>query len=232
MSFRSNRRHRVPLRGRCWPALVLAGPLFFGVTAVAAGTADQPVTHWEIAGDLTEACSCAVPCTCNFREAPSPHHYCWTVFGLNIERGYYGEGKLDGLHLAAAHGRKSAVWYFDDQATPAQADALKAVAEALHWHTGSPIHFETVRITQVVGEKGNSLEVSGHGGFDADYIIGLDGKTPVVVENNSTWNIGRSIKGKVKKLKYRDHYGNKFEFEGVNSNQGKFDWTDQTPAYF
>ncbi len=154
------------------------------------------------------------------------------MFSLSIEQGHYGNIKLDGLHLAAAHGRRSAVWYIDDHATPEQTEALRAVAQGLRWHPGSEIHFETVPIAQMVGEKGNKLQISGHGGFEADYITGLDGKTPVVVENNTSWNIRRSVKGKVKELKYSDRYGNKLHYKGVNSNEGKFDWTDQTQIYF
>src|SRR6266536_1316888 len=60
--------------------------------------------HWEIAGDLTEACTCAVPCTCNFGEGPSRHHYCYALFSLDIHHGHYGNLNLDGLRLAGAHG--------------------------------------------------------------------------------------------------------------------------------
>src|SRR5207244_13578634 len=62
-------------------------------------------------------------------------------------------------------------------------------------------YFETARITQEVSEKGNRLEIGTMGGFEADYIIGLDKKTPVVVENNTSWNIPKSIKGKTKDRK-------------------------------
>jgi hypothetical protein len=53
-----------------------------------------------------------------------------------------------------------------------------------------------------------------------------------VVENNTTWNIAKSIKGKTKQLRYKDQHGNKFDMSVTNSNQGKFDWTDQTSFYF
>ena len=98
--------------------------------------------------------------------------------------------------------------------------------------TRKTAYFETARITQEVSEKGNRLEIGTMGGFEADYIIGLDKKTPVVVENNTSWNIPKSIKGKTKRLRYKDQHGNKFDMTATNSNQGKFDWTDQTPVYF
>ncbi|HLW79913.1 MAG TPA: DUF1326 domain-containing protein [Terriglobia bacterium] len=197
--------------------------------------ADTPTTtgpHWEISGDLTEACTCAVPCTCNFGEGPSPKHYCWSMFGLSIDKGHYGDVNLDGLHLVAAHGKKSAVWYIDNQASPQQATALKTIAGKIMSAHKYQIHYETAHITQEVGEKGNKLQVDGRGGFEADYITGLDGKTPVVVDNNTTWNIAKSIKGKTKEWQYHDSYGNRFNFSATNSNQGKYDWTDQSEHYF
>ena len=212
-------------------------PLFFAVSllfisatiVMASGPATKPDTaHWEIQGDLTETCSCAVPCTCNFGGGPSPKHYCHTMFSLAIENGHYGEIKLDGLHLAGVHGSKSKVWYVDSSATPEQASALRAIAD----HILKSDHLETAAITQKVGDKSNLLKIGDKGGFEADYIMGLDKKTPVVVENNTTWNIKRSIKGKSKYVRYKDEFGNKLDFKGTNSNQGKFDWTDQTEKYF
>jgi hypothetical protein len=185
--------------------------------------------HWEVAGDLSEACTCSVPCTCNFGEGASPHHFCYSMFAIDIQKGHYGDVKLDGLRLAGAHGKKGEVWYIDDHATPEQFEALKAIANHM---LKKKSHFESAHILQEVTEKGNRLEIGGKGGFEAEYIIGLDKKNPVVVENNTTWNIPRSIKGKTKRLRYKDQYGNKFSFTGTNSNQGKFDWTDETPSYF
>jgi hypothetical protein len=195
-----------------------------------ASNARTPGEHWEISGDLSEACTCGVPCTCNFGQGASPHHYCYALFALDIQKGHYGKLKLDGLHLAGAHAKKGEVWYIDEQATTEQASALRAIAA--HLVTRKTAHFETARIIQQVGDKGNRLEIGDKGGFEADYIIGLDKKTPVVVENNTTWNIPRSTKGKTKRLQYKDQYGNKFDMRGTNSNEGKFDWTDQTATYF
>jgi hypothetical protein len=205
---------------------------FLIVSASSARAADKPAAtateHWEVQGDLTEACTCAVPCTCNFGEGASPHHYCYSVFSLDIQKGHYGAVKLDGLHLAAVHGKKSKVWYVDATASPEQAAALRAIAD----HIGQYQHTPTAAITQKVGDNGNELQIGDKGGFEADYIMGLDGKTPVVVDNNTTWNIPRSIKGKTKYMRYKDEFGNKLDFRGTNSNQGKFDWTDQTEHYF
>lgn len=193
-----------------------------------AGDRTTNPVHWEIKGDFSEACTCAVPCTCNFGEGPSPHHYCHSIFSFHIESGHYGNVILDGLHLAGVHGEKSRVWYIDDRATPEQAEALKTIAARL---SPSATHFATAQITQEVGESSNQVQIGGEGGFEADYIIGMDGKTPVVVENNTSWNIPKSIKGKTRFMRYKDTFGNKFDETKTNSNEGKFDWTDTTAHY-
>lgn len=215
---------------RAW-TVVLGVWLCAGV-AVGADVQKPHGEHWEMAGQLSEACSCSVPCTCNFGQGPSPHHYCWSIFSLEIAHGHYGHVPLDGLHLVGVHGKKSDVWYIDDQASKEQVAALHAVTLDLQETRNRTVYWEQARTTQVVGEKSHVVQVDGHGGFKADYIIGLDGKTPVVVENNTSWNIQHGVKAKATELAYHDQHGNKFKFEGVNSNQGHFDWTDQTPKYF
>jgi Protein of unknown function (DUF1326) len=206
--------------------------LFSIAVALDAGTPGKDRTHWEVKGNLSEACSCQVPCTCNFRSGPSPHHFCWAMFSLDITRGHYGKVKLNGLHLVGAHADKAVVWYIDDRATPKQFDALKAIAHRLGYHIELPIFYQAAQITQVVTDKGNEVEVAGRGGFKANYVMGGNGKTPIVVENITAWNLPRSIKGRTEYLKYWDTHGNTLDFKNTNSNEGKFDWSDKTAEYF
>src|SRR2546423_151554 len=79
-----------------------------GLLAVAAGGAPGLAgeAQWNISGDLSEACSCSVPCSCNFGESPSPHSFCWAMWALDIQKGGYGTIALDGLRLARANGAK------------------------------------------------------------------------------------------------------------------------------
>jgi Protein of unknown function (DUF1326) len=200
--------------------------------AQAATTSQQDKTHWELKGNLSEACSCRVPCTCNFSSGPSPHHFCWAVFSLDIQKGHYGKVKLNGLTLAAAHADKAVVWYIDKHATPNQFEALKAIARRLGYRFDLPTFFKAAHITQVVTDTGNDVEIEGHGGFKANYVMGGDGKAPIVVENITSWNIPRSIKGRTEYLRYADSHGNKLDFKDTNSNEGKFDWSDKSARYF
>lgn len=205
--------------------LALAGAAYSATTGA----------HWEIQGELTEACTCTVPCTCNFGQGASPHHYCWSLASFHIQRGHYGSVNLDGRHLVRAHGSRSVVWYIDEAATPAQFAALRSIAVRVSGYSNaasSGFHFERARISQTVGSNGAKLQIGSKGGFDSDYIIGMDGKTPIIVENMLAWNVHHDIKAKARRLHYEDQFGNRFDVQNVNSNQGSFDWSDRTPRYF
>jgi hypothetical protein len=221
--------------------------LFGLLTFSRTGLAQENKTAWQIRGDLNEACTCSVPCSCNFGESPSPHAFCYALFSLGIEQGHYGETDLSGLHLAGANGAKGCVFYVDERATREQAEALKRMAQHM-WETllkangikdpkkAPPeyrlLGFRRAKIVQEVGEHNASLKIGTAGSYENTYIVGMDGKTPVVVENNYSWNIQHGIKGKTHTLQYKDGFGNHFEFKGTNANQGKFDWSDTTPIYF
>jgi hypothetical protein len=185
--------------------------------------------HWEIKGQMSEACTCQVPCGCNFHQGPSPHHYCWSLAAFHILQGHYGDVDLSGLHLVRAHGKKSIVWYMDNLATPSQAAALEAIASHI---SQSPVPVERALISQTVGNRTFEVKIGNYGGFEANKIIGRDGKNPIVVENMTAWNVDHDMKGKTNWLRYSDRSGNEFDFRGTNANQGTFDWTDRTANYF
>src|SRR5205807_4760117 len=73
---------------------------------IGVGTAARPAASepWHITGTLSEACTCTVPCTCNFGESPSPHAFCYAIVGMDIEHGNYGAVKLDGIRGGGAQG--------------------------------------------------------------------------------------------------------------------------------
>ncbi|MGH9398707.1 MAG: DUF1326 domain-containing protein [Terriglobia bacterium] len=189
--------------------------------------------HWEVQGEMSEACTCQVPCTCNFGQGPSPHHYCWSLASFRIDKGHYGTVNLDGLHLVRAHGNASTVWYIDDSATAQQTAALRSlVGQAAHSNGRATQHFETAHIVQTMGDVRFRIKIGDKGGFEANELIGMDGKTPIVVENMTAWNVQHDIKGKTTRLRYKDEFGNQLDFENTNANLGKFDWTEKTPNPF
>jgi hypothetical protein len=208
-------------------------------TVWAAAEPAQTTPRWKIGGMFTEACSCTPPCTCNFGLAPSPHDFCYTIFSYGIRQGEYDGVKLDGLTIAFAKGQGGRIWYIDRRATPEQEAALKAIADRI-----VPIQRAGQRdrgrhamavvpatITHEVTDRGSRVEIEGAGGFDNRFLIGLDGKTPIVVLNNATFNLKRAIKGKSGSFRYKDRFGNDLNFQGTNTNTGEFEYDQDTRKF-
>lgn len=217
-------------------------------TLISAVSLLSSTPSWHISGTLSEACTCSVPCTCNFGQAPGPHHFCYAVVAMHIDHGNYGDTDLSGLEFGGANAAKGYVFYADERANADQKAALKDIARQMYMKAlkangltdpaKAPeafryIGFESIPITQEIGGKANNIKLGKNGGFSAAYLMGIDDKTPVRVMNNWSFNFADGgIKGKTRYLKYHDHFGNDFDFNDTNANQGRFDWTDQTPVYF
>jgi len=216
-----------------WLSLIAAA----AVLAPAAPVEKPAAPRWHISGMFTEACTCSPPCTCNFGMGASPHDFCYSIFSYGIKSGEYDGVPLDGLTFTCAHGQGGYIWYTDQHATPAQAAALRAIAERivpLRHGAGDTAHHAAqavvpATITQEVTEHGSRLQIEGAGGFDNTFLIGLDGKTPIVVLNNTTFDLKRSMKGRTGTFRYKDHFGNDLDFKGTNTNTGEFDYDQDTP---
>ena len=192
-----------------------------------------PASSWHIKGALSEACSCAVPCRCNFGGLPMPHPYCYSMYSYKIAKGRHGQVVLDGLKFGSVDARYGRTLYIDQRANDAQRAALSDIAVELmglkdnaQFYPGQSMAHIATRYVDIVQEsdrKGNRLKMGDDGEFRADYIIGRDGKNPVVVRNNTTWAIEEAIKGNTSLFYY--HYGrNQFQMQDTNSNQGEFEY--------
>lgn len=204
-----------------------------GDAAAAAAPRPPAPGTWSATGTLLEACTCAVPCTCNFGEGPSPHSYCHAVFAYRIDKGGYDGVDLSGLIAGGADGPKGRVGLLDERATPAQRPALEKIARhffAQGGPAGGARRYIFVPITHEA--KGNSLRLDfgERGGFTGRVIVGRDGKSPVVVENNTVWPIRRAIKGKALPLSYRDDIAGEVKGEGSNANYGAFSFSGRVTA--
>jgi hypothetical protein len=88
-------------------------------------------TKWAIHGREFANCNCSYGCPCQFN-APPTYGNCSAVVGIQIDSGFHGSTKLDGLKLAgifrypgAIHeGNGEAVPIVDKRADLAQRDAL------------------------------------------------------------------------------------------------------------
>lgn len=195
-----------------------------------------PAKSWKIAGALTEACTCSVPCSCNFGEGPSPHSYCYPFYSYHIRKGNYGDIVLDGLHFGSADLRGGRHMFMDERADEHQREALRVImarvvervsaedAEKKAKEISEDIRY--TRVEQEYTERKNLLKVAGLGEFAADYVMGLDKSAPIVVRNNTTWRIFDAIKAKTSAYKVkvgRDAVDTK----DTNSNQGDFEYSNE-----
>ncbi len=88
-------------------------------------------TKWHIRGTYVLGCNCDYGCPCNFNARPTAG-FCQGCIGFQVEDGACGEVKLDGQKLFMAakwpgaihEGNGVAAVYIDEQASPAQREAL------------------------------------------------------------------------------------------------------------
>jgi hypothetical protein len=96
-------------------------------------------TKWSLEADYLQACNCDYGCPCEF-SAPPTLGYCDGMGAWRINRGRYGDVKLDGLGFAfAAHwpkqiheGNGTVQLFFDERADAKQRDALLQIASGRH----------------------------------------------------------------------------------------------------
>ena len=198
---------------------------------------DEPAPDvWSIEGALTEACTCAVPCTCNFGEGPSPHDYCFAIYSYDIRKGHYKDVTLDGLRFGATDLKSGRTIFIDERASDIQRQALRVIiarvierasqAKAVATANDFAKDVRYVAIKQEYNTRQNHLEVNGIGEFSASYIMGLDKTQPLVVRNNTTWRIHDAIKAKTSILRVRIRKDS-INTKNTNSNQGDFEYTDR-----
>lgn len=64
--------------------------------------------NWEIQGTEYGNCNCAYACPCQFNGLPT-HGFCAAAVGFQIDRGHFGNVRLDGLRAAAIYSWPGAV---------------------------------------------------------------------------------------------------------------------------
>ena len=91
-------------------------------------------TSWEIRGRELVNCNCSYGCPCQFN-APPTEGNCKAVMGYEIDRGHYGDVRLDGLRAALIaawpgpihKGNGTMQVIVDERADPRQREALRKI---------------------------------------------------------------------------------------------------------
>jgi hypothetical protein len=152
---------------------------------------DKPL--WKITGQLEEACSCSPACPCYFNSNPTGM-MCSSGEVLFIEKGNYGNVKLDGLAFGnmnqSPQGQKMAEsygnWnfsydYIDEKASPEQRKALQAIAKVV-LGSGASKRTETryVAIMRRIDGENHEISFGKYGSFIGHPVEGgLSGLTKI-----------------------------------------------------
>jgi hypothetical protein len=154
------------------------------------------------------------------------------VFAYKLDPGSaWGTTDLSGLVFGGADGPKGNAGFLDARATREQRAALQMIAGAVFAQGGpanGPRAWTSVPITHTVNGNDLRLDLGAHGGFRARVIVGRDGRSPVVVENNTVWPIRRAIKGKALPLQFSHPAVGTVRGDGTNANYGAFSFSGRT----
>ncbi len=93
---------------------------------------------WIIKGPNIASCNCDYGCPCEFN-APPTHDVCEGLEAMQIDEGYFGDVRLEGLRIAAAYrwpgpvheGGGIVQGFIDERADDAQRDALVTILSGL-----------------------------------------------------------------------------------------------------
>jgi len=103
-------------------------------------------TDWMIKGPWLTTCNCVVGCPCQFNALPSQGH-CRAAVGCEIEEGYFGKVRLDGLRFAGLFAWPGPIHFgggeaqpiVDASATPEQRDAILTIMKGEETEPGATI---------------------------------------------------------------------------------------------
>ena len=196
--------------------------------------------EWAANMTAIEACSCPMFCQCYFNTQPAAHagheghgaggqHFCRANLAYQINKGHHGATRLDGARfwvvtdLGGDFSKGEMDWavlYFDKALTPAQREAIGAVAGKLF-----PVKWKSFKTAEATIDKWQFDKDGAHalldGGKTAEVKLHrFPGMTdePVVIRNLRYWGAPRND-GFVMMPNDVEAYRtgpNAFEFKGTN----------------
>jgi len=109
---------------------------------------------WRIKGQLTEACTCSVPCSCNFGERPSPYDYCYTMWSYWVQEGMSGKVKLNDVRIGGVDGPGGIMGLLDVRADQAQRHVMEDIWHALSGRLICPMRLWPFKASGAVPKSG------------------------------------------------------------------------------
>jgi hypothetical protein len=219
-------------------AMLAAAGIAFLVPGLSAARDAADKTPWKIVGQLEEACSCSKACPCWFDSKPTKMN-CSGNQVLFIEKGNYGNVKLDGLAMAnyvqspdgkgmmESFGKWNMSYlYIDEKANPEQKKALEAVGNTVFPMAGAPEDkrlTKTAAIKRTVTGKTHKIEVGQYGTVTAHLIEGgLGGSAKITNPPGADPLHKEYLQGETESMNYTDAAQN-WNFQGSNYMFGTFE---------
>jgi hypothetical protein len=95
------------------------------------------IQQWNLKGRWFDVCRCAIPCPCSWAQAPDDD-LCEGILLWHVDKGHYGNVRLDGLNLAMIGTFRGNIWegkatdmsqafFMDSRASEEQRGALQTI---------------------------------------------------------------------------------------------------------
>jgi hypothetical protein len=112
---------------------------------------------WRLQGEWVKNCNCAFGCPCDFNARPT-HGYCKGLVGMHVERGHFGDVRLDGLSFVVLvdfpgplhEGNGTAQAIIDERATPQQREALFGILSGQNAAEGTLFHIFSLIVAKML----------------------------------------------------------------------------------
>lgn len=196
---------------------------------------------WKVEGDYFEGCNCESMCPCIFLADPDRGD-CQLTIAWHIEKGDFDSTPLDGLNAvevfhAPGNMVKGPKWkaalYFDQRATPQQAEALNMIFSGkaggfpaiVAGFVGNMMGTRKTRIEFVVDGKKRRLYVPDVLELDAEGLSGSDAGKVSTITNPALYAAPGfdPVIARSNKYTFRDH-GMSWDNSGKNSFYSRFSY--------
>jgi hypothetical protein len=194
------------------------------------------LTKWELKGDYFEACNCELTCPCVFLSPPTGSD-CTVLLAWHVDKGRFGDTKLDGLNVALAvyspgdmqKVKWKAALYLDSAANTSQVDALGQIYGGKHGGNpaglapfiGEMLGARTVAIDYKVSGKRRSLKIPKVTDLEVEDVSGPNGDRSAI--QNAPFAEPLVYVAKSKGFTYTD-FGMNWEISEKNSFHSSFSW--------
>jgi hypothetical protein len=194
--------------------------------------------NWNLSGSYFETCNCEPACPCIFLSPPTTPEECTVLISWHIDKGIYGDVKLDGLNavlavLSPGHMAKvkwEAALYLDQRANQSQKDALTQIFTGqaggapalLGSFIGQVLGIKSTEIKYKADGRKRSLSIPNVAEAEIEALAGQGG-SEVKVSNPPLFAVPGEplVVAKSKRMSYHD-YGLKWEISEKNGFYSPF----------